>query len=300
MSTFLLLTLTGLGLAAMYFLMSAGLSLIWGLMGVLNLATGLFLLLGSYVAWWVGGQLLGRASLNVIMIVSVLFGIVVVGIISPVVELVLLRPIYKKEEETTRHLDQVLVTIGLLIAGTAVIRAVWGADARPVNVPAWMNQTTGVFGARIPNDRWVEIAGALLVFVALELFLHKTRYGLIIRAGAENRAMVTALGIDVRTAFTFVFAIGGILAALAGALSNIYFSSVSPDRGMLLLLYPFIVVAIGGLGSIAGSALGAAAVGLVQQYGNYYGSGGLGEILIMVLLFAVLLVRPQGFSGAPS
>lgn len=297
MSTIVLLTLTGLGLGAMYFLLSAGLSLIWGLMGILNLAHGLFLVLGSYTAWWVGGKLEGSASLTVVLVISVACGLVVVGVFAPLVELILLRPLYRKDDEHKRQIDQVLVTIGLLIAGTALIQGIWGGNGRPVLTPTWMSNTTTVFGARIPNDRWVEIGVALVVFGSLDLFLRRTRYGLVIRAGVENRSMVTALGIDVRTAFTFVFAIGGILAALAGGLSNFYFSSVSPQRGVDLLLYPFVVIAIGGLGSITGSLLGAVVVGLVQQYGNYYGSGGLGEIAVMGLLFIVLLFRPQGLRG---
>ena len=113
-----------------------------------------------------------------------------------------------------------------------------------------MTTTTGVLGASIPNDRWIEIATAAVVLVGLRLFLRRTRYGLIVRAGVENRAMVTALGIDVRRAFTLVFAIGGLAAALAGVLASLYFGTVDPQLGTRLLIYAFIVVVIGGLGSI--------------------------------------------------
>jgi branched-chain amino acid transport system permease protein len=160
-----------------------------------------------------------------------------------------------------------------------------------------------VLGASIPNDRWIEIVAALLVLVGLEAFLRRTRYGLIIRAGVENRAMVTALGIDVRKAFTLVFAIGGVAAALAGVLSGVYFGTVDPSRGTSLLIFAFIVVVIGGLGSIRGSALAAVVVGLTQQYVNYYGSvhlselGGLGDLSVVLLLGLVLLARPGGLSG---
>ena len=110
--------------------------------------------------------------------------------------------------------------------------------------------------------------------------------------------MVTALGIDVRRAFTLVFAVGGVAAALAGALSDVYFGAVSPERGTSLLIFAFIVVVIGGLGSIAGSAAAALIVGLAQQYANYYASSGLGDITVVLLLGLVLLVRPRGLSGA--
>ena len=202
MSTFFLLTITGLGLGALYFLIASGLSLIYGLMGVLNFAHGAFLTVGAYAAWWTESKL---DSLPVLprFLVGALAGLAVGAVVAALVELLLIRPLYQ------RHIEQVLVTVGLALALTALVQAIWGNDARPVPVPEWTQQTTHVLGAPIPNDRWVEIGVAIVVLVALELFLAKTRYGLIIRAGVENRAMVTALGIDVRRAFTLVFALGG-------------------------------------------------------------------------------------------
>jgi len=158
--------------------------------------------------------------------------------------------------------------------------------------------TTNVAGARIPNDRWVEIATAAAVLALLQLFLRRTRYGLIIRAGVENRAMVQALGIDVRKAFTLVFAIGGVAAAVAGVLSGVYFNVVGPEQGTSLLIFAFIVVVIGGLGSIGGSAVAAMVVALTQQYTNYYASSGIGDMVVVLLLGVVLLARPRGFAGA--
>src|SRR6185295_4338099 len=128
-------------------------------------------------------------------------------------------------------------------------------------------------------------------------FLRFTRYGLIIRAGVENRAMVSALGIDVRRSFTLVFAIGGALAGLAGILAGMYFGSVSPGQGTGLLIFAFIVVVIGGLGSVTGSAVAAVAVGLVQQFVNYFGAAGAGDISVVALLAVVLLLRPGGLAG---
>ena len=130
----------------------------------------------------------------------------------------------------------------------------------------------------------------------LKAFLRYTRYGLIIRAGVENRAMVQALGIDVRRAFTLVFAIGGVAAAVAGVLGGVYFNVVSPDQGTNLLIFAFIVVVIGGLGSITGSAVASVAVGLSQQYVNYYSSG-LGDLSVVLLLALVLLARPATLAG---
>jgi branched-chain amino acid transport system permease protein len=298
MSTFVLLTITGIGLGAMYFLIASGLSLIYGLMGVLNFAHGLFLTVGAYATWWTETHLTGIGSVTLRYLVSALIGLAIGAVFATLVELILIRPLYR------RHIEQVLVTVGLALAGTALVQAIWGQDSRPFVTPPWMNETTTILGAHVPNDRWVEIAAAAAVLVLLEAFLRRTRYGLIVRAGVENRAMVTALGIDVRRAFTLVFAIGGLAAALAGALSNVYFGSVVPDRGTSLLIFAFIVVVIGGLGSIVGSAAAAVLVGVTQQYANYYGATSLhlgsavGDITVVLLLGVILLVRPQGLSGS--
>jgi branched-chain amino acid transport system permease protein len=291
MSTFVLLTITGFGLGAMYFLVASGLSLIYGLMGVLNFAHGSFLAVGAYAMWFTESRLGGVAVLPRFLIGS-LVGLVAGGVFAALVELVLIRPLYK------RHIEQVLVTVGLSLATTALIVAIWGNDARAVPAPRWLGDTTSVLGASIPNDRFVEILTAIVVLVALNAFLRHTRYGLIIRAGVENRAMVTALGIDVRRAFTLVFAIGGVAAAIAGVLSNVYFGTVDPSRGTSLLIFAFIVVVIGGLGSLRGTAIAAIVVGLVQQYANYYASSGLGDLSVVLLLGIVLLIRPRGLSGS--
>jgi branched-chain amino acid transport system permease protein len=292
MSTFVLLTITGLGVAAMYFLIASGLSLIYGLMGVLNFAHGLFLTVGAYATWWAEIHLTGIGSVTARYFVSVAIGLAVGALFATLVELVLIRPLYR------RHIEQVLVTVGLALAGTALVQGIWGQDSRPFVTPSWMNDTTTVLGAHVPNDRWVEIAAAVIVLALIETFLRRTRYGLIVRAGVENRAMVTALGIDVRKAFTLVFALGGVAAALAGALSNVYFGSVVPERGTTLLIFAFIVVVIGGLGSLTGSAFAAILVGLAQQYANYYVGSSIGDITVVALLGVILLVRPRGLSGA--
>jgi branched-chain amino acid transport system permease protein len=290
-STFVLLTVTGLGLGAMYFLIASGLSLIYGLMGVLNFAHGAFLTVGAYAAWWGNEHLGGIDSTLARFVLSGLIGLAMGAVVAALVEVFLIRPLYR------RHIEQVLVTVGLALALTALVQAIWGPDARPFAAPQWTTKTTAFLGASIPNDRWVEIATAAVVLVALEAFLRRTRYGLIIRAGVENRAMVTALGIDVRRAFTLVFAIGGVAASLAGVLSGVYLGSIDPARGSSLLIFAFIVVVIGGLGSLEGSAVAAVVVGLVQQYANYYASSGLGDLSVVLLLAIVLLVRPAGLAG---
>ncbi len=292
MSTFVLLTITGLGLGAMYFLIASGLSLIYGLMGVLNFAHGAFLSVGAYAAWWLSDRLAGTIeSVLPRFLLASLFGLVVGGVLAVLVELVLIRPLY------LRHIEQVLVTVGLSLALVALLQGIWGPTERIFEVPGWLYETTSVLGAEVPNDRFVEIGVAVAVLIGLLAFLRYTRYGLIIRAGVENRAMVTALGIDVRKAFTLVFALGGIAAALAGVLSGVYFGAIDPERGTSLLIFAFIVVVIGGLGSIAGSAVAAVIVGLTQQYANYYASSGVGDLAVILLLALTLLVRPSGLAG---
>jgi len=292
-STFILLTITGLGLGAMYFLIASGLSLIYGLMGVLNFAHGAFLTVGSYASWWMSEHAFdGVHSLLLRFLLGAVCGLLAGAVFAALVELVLIRPLYQ------RHIEQVLVTVGLSIAFVALVQGIWGPDVHPYAVPAWLHDTTTVFGAHIPNDRWIEIATAAVVLLLLQLFLRRTRYGLIIRAGVENRAMVTALGIDVRKAFTLVFALGGIAAAIAGVLSGVYFSTIDPGQGTNLLIFAFIVVVIGGLGSIGGSAVAAVVVGLLQQYVNYYASSGIGDMAVVLLLGIVLLARPRGLAGA--
>ena len=293
MTTFILLTITGLGLGAMYFLIASGLSLIYGLMGVLNFAHGAFLTVGSYASWWMSEHAFsGVDSLLLRFLLGALCGLAAGAVFAALVELVLIRPLYQ------RHIEQVLVTVGLSIAFVALVQGIWGPELRPYAVPAWLHDTTTLFGAHIPNDRFLEIGTAAVVLVSLQLFLRRTRYGLIIRAGVENRAMVTALGIDVRKAFTLVFALGGMAAAIAGVLSGVYFNTIDPSQGTNLLIFAFIVVVIGGLGSIGGSAVAAVVVGALQQYVNYYASSGIGDMAVVLLLGLVLLARPRGLAGA--
>jgi len=277
MSTLILLTLTGLGLGALYFLIASGLSLIFGLMDVLNFAHGALVTAGAYAAW----RLTGHLPFVVAVVVAVAVG----AALAAVIETVLIRPLYSRPK------DQILVTVGLGLALPALVQGIWGADARQLAAPKSLTGTVSLLGANVPTDRFLLIAAALVVLAALKLFLGRTRYGLVVRAGVEDRAMVTALGIDVRRAFTLVFAVGGALAGLAGALGGVYFGSVSPNQGTSLLVFGFVVVVIGGLGRTDGVALAAAAVGLIQQFTNYYAASGLGDLAAVAILAVVLLAR---------
>jgi branched-chain amino acid transport system permease protein len=291
MSTFILLTATGLGLAALYFLVAAGLSLIFGLADVLNFAHGLFLSVGAYATWWAAGNLPGAGPDGRGFLVAIAFGVLAGTAAAIIVELVLIRPLY------LRSTEQILATVGLSLAGVAALQTGFGTDPRSFPQPAWTQRVIHIAGAAIPSNRLVLIAAAGTVLGGLAALLRYSRFGLVVRAGVEDREMVTALGIDVGRTFTAVFAVGGAAAALGGGLSGVYFGAITPELGSSLLITAIIIVVIGGMGSISGTAIAAVLVGLIQQYANYYGALGLGDVCVIALLAVMLLLRPQGITG---
>ena len=290
MSSFVLNTASGLGLAGLYFLLASGLSLIFGLMNVLNLAHGAFFAVGGYAGWMVMDSLDG-VPLGLRFIIAVVVAALSGAIVGVVVERGLIRKLYGL------HVEQILLTIGLGTALVALLGGWFSYDPRLMAQPVWFGQTTSLLGANIPNNRLLVLAVAVVALVALLSFLRRTRHGLIIRAGVENPGMVRALGVDVDRSFTIVFAIGGMLAGMGGSLATVYFNGISPALGTTQLIFAFIVVVIGGLGSVPGTAVSAALVALTQVYVNNYVGTGLGSISVVVLLAVVLLVRPQGLLG---
>ncbi|GHF07540.1 branched-chain amino acid ABC transporter permease [Pseudolysinimonas yzui] len=288
MSTVILLLITGLGLGALYFLVASGLSLIYGLMGVLNFAHGSFLTLAAFLGWETARALGADSWVSLFAALGV--GAVTGALFAAGTEFLLIRRLYE------RHIEQVLVTVGLALATVALFDGIWGTDPQFIRGPQWLAETTEILGARIPNNRFLLIAVAVLVLVGIVLFLRFTRFGLVIRAGVENRSMVTALGIDVRRAFTVVFAIGGAAAGIGGVLASHYFGYVSPQLGGSLLIFAFIVTVIGGLGSLPGAALASVVVAVLQQFANFY-LAGTGDLMVVLLLAVVLLLRPSGLFG---
>jgi branched-chain amino acid transport system permease protein len=288
MDTLILLLVTGLGLGALYFLVASGLSLIYGLMGVLNFAHGAFLTIAAFLGWEAGRRISDGTWTG--LVISALVGILVGATVAVLTEVLVIRRLYE------RHIEQALVTVGISLAAVALFEGIWGSDPIYTDRPAWLTQTTEVLGARIPNDRFLLILCAGVVLGGIVLFLRRTRYGLIIRAGVENRHMVTALGIDVRRSFTLVFAIGGAAAGLGGVLASVYYGYVSAHLGSVLLIFAFIVTVIGGLGSLTGAAIASVLVAVLQQFANFY-LGGTGDLVVVVLLAAVLLIRPRGLMG---
>lgn len=291
MSSVVLLVATSFGLAGLYFLLASGLSLIFGLMDILNLAHGAFYAAGGYAGWMVMTHLTGIGSLTVRFGVALAVAGLVGFLIGAVIERAFIVPTYGN------HLSQILITIGLSFVIVALLTGVFTGQLRYVRQPAWFNSTLVVLDARVPVSRLVIAALAMLLLVGLMLFLRMTRHGLIIRAGVENRDMVSMLGIDVGRSFTLVFGIGGFLAAVGGALGAVYFNGVTPYLGSSQLIFGIIVVVIGGLGSIGGTAVAAVIVALTQQFANYYLAPGIGDISVVALLALLLLVRPEGLFG---
>ncbi|HJP80656.1 MAG TPA: branched-chain amino acid ABC transporter permease [Pseudonocardiaceae bacterium] len=284
MNALVLLTSTGLGLGALYYLVASGLSLIFGLMDVVNFGHGGFLTVGAYATWWALSGLSGWGIGGFVL--AGLIGTAVGAVLAAGVETALIRPLYRRRQE------QILVTVGLGLALPALVTGIWGADAHVLPLPKSLTGTVALLGAEVPLNRFVLIGVAALVLVALRVFLARTRYGLIVRAGVEDRDMVTALGIDVRRAFTLVFAIGGALAGLGGALAGLYYGSVDPGQGTSLLIFAFVVVVVGGMRPTGGVVVAAAVIGLAQQFADYYLASGLGDLAVVVVL-AVALLRPQ-------
>lgn len=292
------LAFSGVALGAVYFLAASGLSLIYGLMDVLNFAHGMFMTLGAYVGWDVATHLPSSWGGVVLLVIEVVAAILGGALAAGITEAVFIRPLYG------RPLAQVLVTIGLDLAVVALLMGGFGSNSLTLPVPLWTIEASRWGKVILPHADFLAIAAGVTVVVALEWFLRRTRYGITIRAGVENREMVRALGIDVGRAFTLVFVIGGAMAGLAGLLYSVVFSGdlISPLQGDGLLIFAFIVVVIGGLGSIRGSAVAGLIVGLVQDFANYYlgthsGLAEFGNLSVVLLLAVVLEWRPRGLFG---
>jgi branched-chain amino acid transport system permease protein len=223
-------------------------------------------------------------------ILAMIVGGLAAGLFALLMEQLLITRLYD------RHIDQALVTVGVALIVGAVLGGWFGNDLIMFPTPLWFLTAINVGGAMIPADRVIYIATAVLLLIANWALLKFTRIGLIIRAGVENRNMVNALGINVRLAFSTVFFIGGFAAGVGGVLVSVYSNGVSPLIAGTYLIYGFIVVVIGGMGSVPGSFLAAMLIGVIRQFANYYITG-LGDFVVVILLAGVLLIRPQGLLG---
>ena len=289
MSTFLLILITGVGLGALYFLVASGLSLIYGLMGVLNFAHGSFLTIGAFTGLWLSTKVFPNPT-TWTFILEMIAGGIAAGLFALLMEQLVINRLYN------RHIDQALVTVGVALVVTALLGGWFGNDGRFFPTPQWFMKAVTIGDAIIPVDRFVYIGVAAILLIAMLSILKFTRIGLIIRAGVENRSMVTALGINVRLAFSTVFFIGGFAAGVGGVLISVFSYGVSPLMGGSWLIYGFIVVVVGGMGSVTGSAIAALLIGITNQFANYYLTG-LGDFGVVIILAAVLLTKPSGLLG---
>jgi branched-chain amino acid transport system permease protein len=294
--------LNGLQLGVMLFLMAAGLTLVFGIMNLVNLAHGSLYMVGAYFAVafldWTGSWL---AAVALALLATLVVGMVV--------EIVALRTLYERD-----HLDQVLATFGLILFFNEAVSMVWGRAALFTSVPRELSGFVELLpGLRYPLYRIVIILVGLAVAVLLSLVVNRTRLGMLIRAGASNRTMVAALGVNVRILYTVVFGVGAALAGLGGLMAGPIYT-VQPGMGEEILIEVLVVIVIGGIGSIRGAVVGAIVVGMVDTLGRAFlkpllatvisapaaDSAGpaLASMLIYILMAAVLYFRPQGLFPA--
>jgi branched-chain amino acid transport system permease protein len=296
-NTYLTLTIAGLAMGMLLFLVASGVSVIFGLMDVLNFAHGALFAWGAYVGFtifqrlskWVSSDSIFQ-NLSVFMI-AILAAMTAVALLGIILERVVVRRVYGS------HLFQILITFGATIVLVELIRIFWGPNDEVMSVPNAFQGNWDVFDIVIDRYRIVCIIIGLIVYGIIQLILKKTKLGLIVRAGVENRDMVQAMGYNIFLLFTGVFAAGAALAALGGLAMSIFSLQVYPDMGGAYLLFAFIVVIIGGLGSVTGSLVGALIVGLAYNYVAYllpWAAAGA-NILIMII---ILLIRPTGLFPA--
>jgi branched-chain amino acid transport system permease protein len=294
---YLTLTIAGLAMGMLLFLIASGLSIIFGLMDVLNFAHGALFAWGAYFGFsvfnllnnWVEAD---SVSQNFGVFLAAIFtAMAAVALLGILLERIIVRRVYGN------HLFQILITFGATIVLVELIRVFWGPNDEVMAVPMTFRGNWDVFDIIIAKYRVVCILIGILVYGMIQLILKKTKIGTIVRAGVENREMVQAMGHNIFLLFTGVFAVGASLAALGGLSMSIFSLEVYPDMGSTYLLFAFIVVIIGGLGSVTGSLVGALIVGLSYNYVAYlvpWAAAGV-NILIMVV---ILLIRPTGLFAA--
>ncbi|MDW4527332.1 branched-chain amino acid ABC transporter permease [Rossellomorea marisflavi] len=278
------LLVNGISTGLLIFLLAAGLTLIFGLMDVLNFAHGGLFVWGAFMGAWVFNET-GNFLLSVAA--AILIGMV----LGLVLERFLIRPVYGN------HVRQLLITLGGMLVLTESIKILWGPNPIRVNLPEWLQGSFQFDGGVILiKYRLFVIVVGIIMYAALWLLLNKTRIGLMIRAGVIDKEMVQAMGINVKAIFTFVFLLGSAMAAMGGALLAPYSGVVFAEMGMQYAILAFIVVIIGGMGSLQGSALASLIVGVLGAFMAYY-IPDLSLALNMLLLAFVLLVKPTGLMG---
>jgi len=294
--------LNGLQFGIMLFLMAAGLTLIFGVMGLINLAHGSLYMIGAFAAAWV-------ASATGSFLLALIAAVVAAAVIGALVEMIVIRRLYDKD-----HLDQVLATFALILIFSEGTRWLFGSFPLFLEIPEYLaGPVTLPGGIQYPLYRLVLIVVGLVIALGLGLLITKTRVGIQIRAGQNDREMIAALGVDISKLYTLIFAMGAALAGLAGALVGAI-QSVQVGMGEPVLILAFVVIVIGGIGSIKGALLGSLLVGLTDTLGGVFlprlfglftdvssaasiGSS-LSSMSIYILMGIILIWRPTGLFGS--
>ena len=293
--------LNGLQLGVTLFLLAAGLTLVFGIMGVINLAHGSLYMIGAYA-----GAIVAAKTGSFVL--AFLGGLAAAGIAGMLIELLVLRKLYARD-----HLDQVLATFALILTINQAVVILFGRRPLFVDIPPLLNGSVSLGLFNYPVYRLAIIVVGLVVAVALALFITRTRIGMLVRAGATHRDMVRALGVDIRMLYTVIFGLGALLAGLAGVMAGPLLA-VQVGMGEQILILTFVVVVIGGLGSVRGAFFGALLVGMVDTSMRAFLPGlfrqlmsgpeadalgaGLASMGVYLLMALVLLIRPKGLFPA--
>jgi branched-chain amino acid transport system permease protein len=292
-STWLTLTMAGLAMGMIIFIIASGLTLVFGLMDVLNFGHGVFIALGAYVATSVMGgmaALAGSASVAAnlaAVFAAMLVAMAVAAAVGWAFERVIVRPVYGQ------HLKQILITMGGMIVGEELIKVIWGPQQIPLPLPESLRGAFLIGDAAVEKYRVLAVVIGSLVFAAMAYILARTKVGLLIRAGVQDREMVESLGYRIRQLFVGVFMAGSALAGLGGVMWGLYQQTVTPQIGAQVNVLIFIVIIIGGLGSTLGCFVGALLVGLMANYTGFLAPK-VALFSNIGLMVAVLLWRPQG------
>ena len=274
----------GLAQGALLALISSGLTIIYGTLGVLNLAHGAMFMMGGY-AGYVAFMATGS------FVVAVIAGTLFMLLVGVVMERVIIRHFYSRPDE-----DQLLVTFGLSIVFVEIVRFFFSSDSKTVPAPAMLSGITSLGVMFYPTYRLAVVGIVAVALLALFIVLYKTRLGMIVRAGIEDAVMVDSLGIDVYRVFMVVFGIGAMAAGFAGIV-NAPVVSLSPDMGEAILVQTFVVVVIGGVGSFPGAVVGGLIAGEIISLTSMVNPG-YAYVMLFAAMTLVLLVRPRGLFGA--
>ena len=292
-STWLTLTVAGLAMGMIVFIIASGLTLVFGLMDVLNFGHGVFIALGAFVATSVLAGMgaytgVDNLWLNLLALLpAMLVAMAVAGALGLVFERLIVRPVYGQ------HLKQILITMGGMIIGEELIKVVWGPEQIPLPLPEALRGSLLLGDAAVEKYRVLAVLVGALVFGAMVWVLNRTKVGLLVRAGVQDREMVESLGYRISRLFVGVFVVGSALAGLGGVMWGLYQQTVIPQMGAQVNVLIFIVIIIGGLGSTTGALIGALLVGLMANYTGFLAPK-VALFSNIALMVAILLWRPSG------